>query len=374
MIKIKKVILHLITQTLKTPFITSIGQVKERESILVEVIDKDGYTGWGEVVAFSTPWYTEETISTSLHLLKDLLIPLTIKQNINHPDDLQELFKKIKRNNMAKASLETAIWDLYAKRENQSLSEALGGTRKEIDCGVVVGISSTSSMIEQINNYVQEGYKRFKIKISPKQDIMIIDEIKSHFPSLPLMADANSSYTLKDTDRLKELDQFNLLMIEQPLGADDIIDHAKLQEKINTPICLDESISNLEDARWAIELGSCKVINIKPGRVGGLTESIKIHNLCQENKIPVWCGGMLETSISRAHNIALASLPNFKIPGDISSSSRYWDHDIVYPAIKAEKGKMTVPTKDGIGFQVNRENIKKLRKSIMVFDASDFDK
>ncbi|TXC81313.1 o-succinylbenzoate synthase [Metabacillus litoralis] len=371
MIKIKKIILHLITQTLKTPFITSIGQVTDRESILVEVIDVDGYTGWGEVVAFSTPWYTEETISTSLHLLKDLLIPLTIKQNINHPDELQDIFKKIKRNNMAKASLEAAIWDLYAKRENKSLSETLGGTRKEIDCGVVIGISSTANMIEQINHYIQDGYKRFKIKISPKQDIKILDEIKSHFPNLPLMADANSSYTLKDSDRLKELDQFNLLMIEQPLGADDIIDHAKLQEKIETPICLDESIISHVDARQAIELGSCRVINIKPGRVGGLTESIKIHNLCQENKIPVWCGGMLETSISRAHNIALASLPNFTIPGDISSSSRYWDHDILYPEIKAEKGKMTVPTKEGIGFQINIKNIEKLRKAIMVFEAKD---
>lgn len=358
MIKIEKVTLHHITQTLKSPFSSSIGHVTDRDSILVEVIDSDGVSGWGEVVAFSTPWYTEETISTCFHLLKDILIPLTFSQNLGHPEELQTIFKKVKRNQMAKASLEGAIWDIYATKKKISLSTALGGTRNEIECGVVVGISSISSVIDQISFYLEEGYKRFKIKISPTQDIQLVKEIRKAYPDLPLMADANSAYTLDDIDQLKELDQFNLMMIEQPLAADDIIDHAKLQEKLLTPICLDESIVTSEDARKAIELGSCKIINIKPGRVGGLTESKKIHDLCQENRVPVWCGGMLETSVSRAHNIALASLPNFSIPGDISSFSRYWEKDIVVPEIETVKGKLHVPESEGIGFDINKEILK----------------
>ncbi len=362
--KIEKVTLHHITQSLKSPFESSIGYVTDRDSILVEVMDSEGVSGWGEVVAFSTPWYTEETISTCFHLLKDILIPLTFSHTIGHPEELQTIFKKVKRNQMAKSSLEGAIWDLYAKQNHMSLSTALGGTRKDIECGVVVGISSISTMIDQISLYLEEGYKRFKIKISPEQDIQLVEEIRNTFPSLPLMVDANSAYTLDDLDQLKELDQFNLMMIEQPLAADDIIDHAKLQEKISTPICLDESIVTSEDARKAIELGSCKIINIKPGRVGGLTEAKKIHDMCQERGIPVWCGGMLETSISRAHNIALASLPNFSIPGDISSFSRYWEKDIVVPEIKTEKGKISVSNKAGIGFDINKEVLKEYTRSV----------
>ncbi|PGT91098.1 MULTISPECIES: o-succinylbenzoate synthase [Bacillaceae] len=366
MIKVEKVTLYHITQKLKVPFTSSIGHVTDRDSILVEVIDCDGVSGWGEVVAFSTPWYTEETISTCFHLLKDILIPLVISETFEHPDELQEIFKRIKRNQMAKASLEGAIWDLYAKKKNVSLSAALGGVRNEIECGVVVGISSFSNMIEQITRYHEEGYKRFKIKISPDQDMKIVEEIRKRFPDLPLMADANSSYTLNDVERLKELDQFGLIMIEQPLAADDIVDHAKLQEKLSTPICLDESIITSEDARKAIELGSCQVINIKPGRVGGLTESKKIHDLCLKNEIPVWCGGMLETSISRAHNIALASLANFTIPGDISSSSRYWEKDIVDPEIRSVSGKISVPNEIGIGYKVKKDLLKSIASSVTV--------
>jgi o-succinylbenzoate synthase len=370
MIKIKTVTLYHITQTLKVPFTSSIGHVTDRDSILVEVTDLDGISGWGEVVAFSTPWYTEETISTSLHLLKDVLIPLIVNEHISHPDQLQQNFKNVKRNYMAKASLEGAFWDLYAKKMGISLSNALGGEKTEIECGVVVGISSISKMKEQINQYIEEGYKRFKVKISPQQDIELIEGILRQFPSLPLMADANSSYSLQDIDRLKELDQFELMMIEQPLAADDIIDHAKLQQKLTTPICLDESIVTSEDARKAIELGSCRVINIKPGRVGGLTESKKIHDLCKNNNIPVWCGGMLETGISRAHNIALASLSNFSIPGDISSSSRYWEEDIVYPEIKAVNGKITVPSDNGLGYHVQKDSVKKYCNSVTVIENS----
>ena len=364
MIKIRNVKLHHITQTLKVPFTSSIGHVTDRDSILVEVIDQDGQNGWGEVVAFTTPWYTEETISTCYHLLKDILIPLTMNIIIEHPEELQKIFSKVKRNQMAKASLEGAIWDLYARKQGVPLAEELGGEQKKIECGVVVGISSVPNMIEQISRYVEEGYKRFKIKISPKQDLELIEQIRKVFPDLPLMADANSSYTLADMDRLKELDHYQLMMIEQPLAADDIVDHAKLQEKLSTPICLDESIVTSEDARKAIELGSCRIINIKPGRVGGLFESKKIHDLCQVNEIPVWCGGMLETGVSRAHNIALASLPNFTIPGDISSSTRYWDEDIVIPEIKTMNGTITVSSEPGIGYEVNMEIVKKYTTSV----------
>lgn len=366
MIKIKSVTLYHITQTLKSPFISSIGHVTDRDSILVEMTDVDGVSGWGEVVAFSTPWYTEETISTSFHLLKDILIPLVKTESIIHPDQLQSIFKHVKRNFMAKASLEGAVWDLFAKKQNQSLAHALGGEKTEIESGVVVGISSIPKMTEQISQYVEEGYKRFKVKISPHQDIELIEGIRRKFPNLPLMADANSSYSLKDIDRLKALDQFELMMIEQPLAADDIVDHAKLQQKLATPICLDESIVTSEDARKAIELGSCRVMNIKPGRVGGLTESKKIHDLCKNHHIPVWCGGMLETGISRAHNIALASLSNFTIPGDISSSSRYWDEDLVFPEIKTVNGKITVPSGNGIGFEVRRDVIEKYCDSVTI--------
>ncbi|XQY91116.1 o-succinylbenzoate synthase [Metabacillus sp. HB246100] len=366
MIKIKNVKIYPISQTLKTPFKTNIGYVVDRDSLLVEVIDYDGVSGWGEVVAFSTPWYTEETIKTCYHILTDLLIPPLLGKQLTHPNEVTQLLQPIRRNNMAKASIEGAIWDLYAKKQKLSLSEALGGTKKTIDCGVVVGMSSLKEMLNSIRKHVAEGYKRVKIKISPEKDIEIVREIRRHFPTLPLMADANSSYTLKDIDRLKELDQYHLMMIEQPLGEDDIIDHAKLQDQMKTKICLDESIVSYTDAKKAIELGSCKVINIKPGRVGGLTVSKQIHDLCSQHGIDVWCGGMLETGISRAHNIALASLDNFTIPGDISSSSRYWEEDIVFPEIKVINGSIDIPNEVGLGFEVKRDFLERYKNKEII--------
>ncbi|MDQ0231109.1 o-succinylbenzoate synthase [Metabacillus malikii] len=367
MIKIKQVTLHHIVQSLKTPFHSSSGYVQQRESILVEVLDEQGVTGWGEVVAFSTPWYTEETISTAFQLLKDLFIPLLLQHTYKHPDELEHVFSPFKRNFMAKASIQSALWDIYAQKQNQSLSAVLGGVRKEIASGVVIGLASKSEMMTQIQQYVDEGYQRFKVKISPQQDIELIEEIRKSFPDIPLMADANSAYELNDIDRLKQLDKYKLMMIEQPLAADDIIDHAKLQHQLDTPICLDESIVTCEDARKAIELGSCRVINIKPGRVGGLTASKKIHDLCEKNNIPVWCGGMIETGISRAHNIAIATLPNFTIPGDISSSSKYWEEDIVEPEITAVNGTIKVPTNPGLGYIVRKDLIEKYRLSKTVY-------
>ncbi|MBE4908404.1 o-succinylbenzoate synthase [Bacillus luteolus] len=357
--KVKKVTLHLVGMKLVSPFKSSLEVVSSRESILVEVQDDDGIIGWGEVVAFSSPWYTEETIKTCWHVIEDFLIPKLLKTEISHPDELEYLFQGIKRNHMAKAGVELAIWDLYAKNHSQPLASVLGGTRKKIEAGVVIGIESIESMLNKIAIYVDEGYKRFKIKIEPGKDVEIVNTIRQHFPHLPLMADANSAYTLDDINKLRELDHYNLMMIEQPLGSDDIFDHSKLQKELNTPICLDESIVSFENARKAIELGSCKIINIKAGRVGGLQEAKKIHDLCMRHNIPVWCGGMLETGISRAHNIALASLPNFTIPGDISASSRYWERDIITPEVSIKEGLIEVPTDPGIGFEINREMISK---------------
>jgi O-succinylbenzoate synthase len=270
---------------------------------------------------------------------------------------------------MAKAALETAVWDLFAKKENQSLSKVIGGKSNKIPSGVVVATDSTENALQQIEGYLIDGYQRFKIKINPQLDLSFLREIRRHYPQIDLMADANSAYSLKDIERLKALDEFNLLMIEQPLAHDDIIEHAFLQKEIQTPICLDESIVTFEDARKAIELGSCKVINIKIGRVGGLQEAIRIHDYCYEREIPVWCGGMIEFGVSRAHNIALASLPGFTIPGDISASNRFWEEDIILSEVIVKDGWVEVPVKPGIGFQINEKRLQEtlLAKKTFLF-------
>ncbi|MGZ3767994.1 MAG: o-succinylbenzoate synthase [Mucilaginibacter sp.] len=358
--KISSIQLYVIKAPLKSPFLTHLGTVNDREGIIIEVKDTDGISGFGEGVAFSSPWYTEETVETSLHMLTDFLIPLLQKHPIEHPEDASALFKSIRRNNMAKAGLETALWDLYARKKSLPLSSIIGGTRKLIPSGVVIATDSIVKAMEQIETYLAAGYQRIKIKINPNLDYSFIAEIRRYYPDLDIMADANSAYTLSDLNRLKALDEFHLQMIEQPLAQDDIIEHAILQKEINTPICLDESIVSFEDARKAIELGSCKVINIKIGRVGGLSEAKKIHDFCFARDIPVWCGGMIEFGVSRAHNIALASLPGFSIPGDISASDRFWEQDIITPEVTVENGYVTVPQKPGIGFEINLKRLNEL--------------
>lgn len=369
MIPISSIVLNVIKMPLKSPFLTHLGAVIEREGIIVEVHGRDGVTGYGEGVAFSSPWYTEETVETSLHILTSFLIPLLKKNPISHPQELSQLFHSVRRNHMAKAALETAVWDLFAKKEDVSLAKMIGGTMEKIPSGVVVATDSTENALNQIEKYLKEGYQRFKIKINPKLDLKFLREIRRSYPEIKLMADANSAYSLKDIDRLKALDEFNLLMIEQPLAHDDIIDHAILQKEIQTPICLDESIVTFEDARKAIELGSCKVINIKVGRVGGLYEAIRIHDYCYERNIPVWCGGMIEFGVSRAHNIALASLPGFTIPGDISGSSRFWEEDIILPEVMVKDGWVEVPAGPGIGFQISE---KRLQETLLVKKTFSF--
>ncbi|XRG79475.1 o-succinylbenzoate synthase [Rossellomorea sp. GAMAL-10_SWC] len=370
--KIKKVILRHMKLDLLHPFTTSFGTEYDREFILLEAISEDGISGWAESVAMLDPLYNEETLKTNWHILEDYLIPIVLNNDINNPDEISEkYFSHIRGNYMAKAAIEGAIWDLYAKQENISLSTALGGTKKEIEVGVSIGIQdSIDSTINIIENRLAEGYKRFKLKIKPGWDLELIDKVRKVYPTIPLMADANSAYTLSDMDQLIALDDYNLMMIEQPLAYNDIIDHADLQERMKTPICLDESIHSLEDARKAIKLGSCKIINIKIGRVGGLTQSRKIHDLCQENGIPLWCGGMLESGIGRAHNIAITSLPNFTLPGDTAASALYWAEDIIEPEVTVEKGMITVPTKPGIGYDPHMQNIEKYTISTKVYDKN----
>lgn len=364
--EIKKATLYVTEMPLVIPFAASYGTYEKRESIVIELEDTDGYIGFGEVVAFSEPWYTEETVTTALHMLQDFLLPDLLKAEVTHPNEIPDLFQHIKRNRMVKAGIEGAVWDLYAKRQNKSLATLLGGTQREIEVGVVIGLDTISNMLKRIEMYAEEGYKRFKVKIKPERDYELLKEIRKAFPKIPLMADANSAYTLADTERLKRLDEFQLMMIEQPLADNDFLDHAKLQKQIETPICLDESIHSLEDARVAITLGSCRIINIKPGRVGGLTESIQIHDYCRDHGIPVWCGGMVEMGISRAQNIALASLPNFTIPGDISASSRHWERDIISPEVTLQEGKVLVPNGTGFGYDVNRERLEEITKKRIV--------
>lgn len=366
---IKKITMRHLKMTMKNPFVTSFGSMKEKEFFLLEVFDENGNSGWGESAAFQAPWYTEETVQTTLHMIRDFLIPLVLNKEISHPDEVSEIFAPIRKNNMAKAAVEVAIWDLYAKRTDQSLSQALGGVTEQIEVGISIGIQTTTEkLLEVVGNYIQEGYKRIKVKIKPGYDIEVIKKLREAFPGVPLMADANSAYTLEDFELLKQLDDYQLMMIEQPLANDDIVDHAKLQKQLNTPICLDESILSVADARKAIELGSTKVINIKIARVGGLTEAKKIHDLCMEKGIPVWCGGMLEAGIGRAHNIALTSLPNFTLPGDTAGSSHYWEEDIISPEIVVVNGYIEVPKGNGIGYEPNMKVIQRYLLDTIVFE------
>ncbi|MDN4524036.1 o-succinylbenzoate synthase [Fictibacillus fluitans] len=358
---IERVSLTQLQIPLKSRFETSFGGVELKNFLLVSV-EGGGKTGFGESVAMPYPIYNEETTETVKYMLKEFLIPIVKNSAIQHPKELLKAFSGIRRNNMAKSAIEGAVWDLYAKQKNISLAQALGGTKTEVEVGVSIGIeSSVDELLRKVDQFLTDGYKKIKVKIKPDWDIVPIKAIRDHFgDQVPLMADANSAYTLKDLDILKQLDEFNLMMIEQPLAHDDIVDQAILQSQLVTPVCLDESIHTLEDARKALQLGSCKIINIKIGRVGGLTEAIRIHDYCSEQGIPVWCGGMLEAGVGRAHNLAITSLSNFVIPGDTSPSNRYWSEDIVEPEISFSKpGMITVPSGPGIGYEVMEERVRK---------------
>ncbi len=372
-ISIRQITLNRLNMKLNAPFTTSFGTFQDKEFYIIEVEDEEGNIGFGESVAFSSPWYSEETVKTNKHIMEDFLIPLLFKAPILHPDEVSERFQPIRKNNMAKAGLEGAVWDLYAKRQKLPLYKALGGNKEQIDVGISIGLQPTvKGLLQLVESHVESGYKRIKLKIKPGFDYDLLKEVRREFPTISMMADANSAYTLSDIEILKKLDEFNLTMIEQPLSHDDIIDHAKLQQQLETPICLDESIHSLEDARKAIELGSCRIINIKIGRVGGLTEAKRIHDYCLMKGIPVWCGGMLEAGIGRAHNIALTSLNQFILPGDTAASASYWERDIIDPEVIVDQGVIHIPQKFGIGYDINREALEYYCVEKNVFQESNY--
>ena len=365
--QLTSVTLRVISMPLKNPFQTHLETVRKREVIVVEARDSEGTVGYGEAVPFSVAWYTEETVKTAFHILENFLIPMTLKKKWSHPFELSLLWNGIRRNQMAKSGLEQAIWDLYAKKRGVYLGTLFGGERTEVAAGVVIATSSVDETLRQIEMYSKEGYQRYKVKISRTNDVQLLTEIRKVYPDLPLMVDANSAYTLDDLEHLKQMDKYKLLMIEQPLGHDDIVEHSFLQKELKTPICLDESICSFHDAKSALLLGSGRILNIKMARVGGWTEAVRIHDLCVEGNIPVWCGGMIEFGISRAHNVALASLKGFTIPGDISSSWKYWEQDIIEPEIQVVNGKISVPNASGIGFTVKESYLKNLTQYEQIY-------
>jgi o-succinylbenzoate synthase len=350
-------------------FETSFGRTTERRILLVRVQDQDGAEGWGECTAGEGPFYCEEWTESAWSTLKDFLGPMVKGRQVSRAADIGPLMKAVRGNRMAKAALETACWDLEARRAGVPLWKHLGGVRDEIPCGVSIGIQDTpGALFEKIERELSDGYQRIKIKIKPGWDSGIVEQARERFPDIPLMADANSAYTLEDLPLFRALDQFNLMMIEQPLAYDDMFDHASLQRQVRTPICLDESVRTNEDARHAIELAACRIINVKLGRVGGHAEAQRVERVARERGVPVWCGGMLESGIGRAHNIAMATLEGFTLPGDVSASARYWSEDIIEPHVTvSSSGTITAPDAPGIGFEINRPRIDALtlRKEII---------
>ncbi|WP_353947785.1 o-succinylbenzoate synthase [Sporolactobacillus sp. Y61] len=357
---LSSVTLHLIESPLNTPFITHLEKVGKRQAIIIEIRDSDGAVGWGEADPFTSPWYTEETITTCWHALKDFLIPLILKHRLTTPIEAERLSKRVRGNQMARSGLSQALWDLYAREKEVSISHLFGATRKRVEAGAVIAEADPSRAARQIERLSAAGYKRYKIKISRENDLQMLVALRHHFPKAELMADANSAYSLKDLDHLKKMDEFHLQMIEQPFAWRDLVDHARLQQEIKTPICLDESIDSFAACRAALALNSCRVVNIKMARVGGWSEAVKIHDLCRQHGVPVWCGGMIEFGIGRAHSVALASLPGFTLPGDLFSSSRYWKQDIIEPEIQVKNGYISVSDKPGTGVDMNDEVLRKL--------------
>src|ERR1700691_857773 len=353
--KLQKITLREIHLPLIAPFETSFGQTSLRRILLVET-DVDGVTGWGESTAGEGPYYSYETVETAWHIIRDFLWPILKGKEFRSASEVWDLLARVRGHNMAKGGLETAIWDAEAKQKNLPLAKLLGGVREEIPCGVSIGIQPTiDALIAKVEKELAAGYQRIKIKIKPGIDVEPARALRERFPRIRLMVDANSAYRLEDAPLLKQLDAFYLIMIEQPLGWDDIYSHAQLQRQLETPICLDECIHDAGQALAAIEMGACRIINIKLGRVGGHTGARRMHDVCQAKAVPVWCGGMLESGIGRAHNIAMSSLENFSLPGDVSASRRYWTEDIIEPEVTvSSEGEIQVPKGVGSRFTVLR--------------------
>ncbi len=359
--KIDAIVLREIRMPLIEPFETSFGQTTNRRVLLAEV-HAEGFVGWGECVAGEHPYFSEESVDTAWTVLLGELAPMLAASDIDSGGECPEVFRRVRGNRMAKAALENAVWDLEAQLEGQPLARLLGGTRENIPCGVSIGIQpSLEVLLAKIERELAAGYQRIKLKCKPGWDIDVLEAVRSRWPAIALSVDANSAYRLKDIDYLVGFEEFGLMMIEQPLWADDFYFHSMLQKRLETPVCLDESIRNRRDALAAIEMESCRIINIKLGRVGGFSEAIAVHNAAEERGIPVWCGGMLETGIGRSHNIALSSLENFQLPGDVSASKRYWAEDIVEPAIEVSAtGEIAVPETPGRGYQVRTDLVARL--------------
>jgi O-succinylbenzoate synthase len=359
--RVNEIMLREVQMKLVVPFETSVERTEIRRIVLVEA-EVNGVSGWGECVAGETPAYSPETTDTAWHVLRDHLWPLLKGKEFGSAAEVWDLLGHVRGNNMAKGALEAAIWDAEARQKGLPLWKLIGGEREEIASGVSIGIKgSLDELIATVKKELSAGYQRIKIKIKPGIDLEPVKRLRQEFPRIKLMVDANSAYRLEDWPLLKQLEGFYLMMIEQPLGWDDLYGHVELQKKLETPICLDECIHTEEQARAAIALGACKIINIKLGRVGGFTVARRIHDLCQANGIPVWCGGMLEAGIGRAHNIALSALPNFTLPGDVTASKRYWEEDIIDPEVEVSpQGTIRVPTGPGIGYEPRLERIERL--------------
>jgi len=343
-------------------FETSFGRTYERRIILVRIEDADGGEGWGEITCGETPSYSDEWTDSAWVTAEKILAPMVVSKEFNAAADVWEAMKKVRGHRMSKAGIETACWDLEAKKLDVPLWRHLGGVRNEIECGVSIGIQdSVEQLIGKIQTELDAGYRRIKIKIAPHWDYDVVKQVREKFGDIRLMGDANSAYTLADVDLFKRMDDFDLMMFEQPLGYDDMLDHSKLQAQIKTPICLDESIKSPDDARKAIELKAGRIINVKLGRVGGHAQAKQVEEVCRTAGISIWCGGMLESGVGRAHNIAMSTLAGFTLPGDVSASKRYWHEDIIEPAVEVTaSGTIIAPEKPGIGFEVKRDRIEKL--------------
>lgn len=362
-LNLERLELREIELPLLCPFETSFGRITSRRILIVRVFDKSGASGYGECVAMEGPFYNHETVDTAWLITTNHIASLLRHRHVTGADQVNNALAPIRGNQMAKAGVEAAVWDLEAKLAGRPLWQHIGGVREEISCGVSIGLQETTdTLIEKVTYELESGYQRIKIKIKPGRDVQLVEAVRARFPYIRLSVDANSAYSLNgDLGMVKQLDQYNLLMIEQPLAPGDLVDHAVLQRAIKTPICLDESIVTFTDARHARELGSCQIINIKLGRVGGYTEARMIHAYAFDHGTPVWCGGMLESGIGRAHNVALSTLPGFTLPGDVSASKRYWEEDIVEPPVTLSRhGTIKAPTAPGIGYEVNEARVEAL--------------
>lgn len=362
--KIESITLHHISMPLVAPFETSFGRETDRQCVII-ALHADGLTGYGECVATRDPGYNYETTGTAWHILTEFVAPLILGKDVADAQDFQKRVDGIRGHHLAKAGVEMALWDLLGKRDSKSLKEMFGGTRDKVDVGVSIGIQeSAEALVRTVASYLNDGYRRVKIKIKPGREVEETVAVRKAYPDLRLQVDANSAYTLESANVLKAIDDLDLLLIEQPLFEDDIWDHRKLQAVFKTPICLDESVVSARHARYALEMEACKIINIKPARVAGLSQGIAIHDYCYERKVPVWCGGMLETGIGRASNLALASLPGFVLPGDISASDRYYARDITNERfVLNSDSTITVPDQPGLGVTIDEPVLREFTLS-----------